>query len=51
MVQAPIILNFARKTVTRAGDPALEHALRETQAAQKRVKMTGPGTARAKPAK
>jgi hypothetical protein len=44
MPSPPIIFDFKKKTVTRAGDPAVEHAIREALEAQKGVIMTGPGT-------
>ena len=50
-MQGPIIFNFKTKTVTRAGDPSTEKALRELVAAQKKVVMTGPGIAQSKPAR
>lgn len=50
-MQTPIIFNFKRKTVTKAGDPKVERALRDLLNAQRNVVMTGPGTPQAtKPA-
>lgn len=40
---SPIIFDFTKKTVTRAGDPAVEKALREIQEAQKGIVMAGSG--------
>jgi hypothetical protein len=42
-MQRPVIFDFTKKKVTRAGDPAVEKAIREALKAQKGVVMRGPG--------
>ena len=42
----PIVFDFTKKTVTHAGDPAVEKAVRDALASQKGVVMTGPGIAK-----
>ena len=44
-MQSPIVFDFVRKTVMRAGDPAVAKAVREALESQRRIVMTGPGVA------